>query len=292
MKVLIAGCGDVGTALGLRLAGAGHEVWGLRRDPTWLSAAPPEIQPLAADLTEPATLAALPGGLEAVAYTAAAGASTEPAYQAAYVQGLANLLGVLAARGEPIRRVLFTSSTAVYGQAAGEWVDETSPTEPPGFSGRTLLEAERVLAEGPYPGIAVRLGGIYGPGRTRLLRQVLAGEARLPAEPAYTNRIHRDDCAGLLAHLLALPAPQPLYLGVDHDPADLRDVYLWLAEQLGAPPPQAAEPGAATSPGARTRAGSKRCNNARLLASGYRFLYPTFREGYGEMIREGSGLSA
>ena len=87
---------------------------------------------------------------------------------------------------------------------------------------------------------------------------MLAGEARLPAEPAYTNRIHRDDCAGLLAHLLALPEPQPLYLGVDHDPADLRDVYLWLAEQLGAPPPQAAEPGAATSPGARTRAGSKR----------------------------------
>lgn len=285
MRVLIAGCGDVGTALGLRLAGEGHEVWGLRRDPAWLSAAPPAIQPLAADLTDPASLAVLPEGLEAIAYTAAASASTEPAYQAAYVQGLANLLHLLAARGERIRRVLFTSSTAVYGQSAGEWVDETSPTEPPGFSGRVLLEAERVLDEGPYPGIAVRLGGIYGPGRTRLLRQVLAGEARLPAEPAYTNRIHRDDCAGLLAHLLALPQPQPLYLGVDHEPADLRDVYLWLAEQLGAPPPQAAEPGASSAPGARTRAGSKRCSNARLLASGYRFLYPTFREGYGQ-IRE------
>ncbi|HYH45486.1 MAG TPA: NAD-dependent epimerase/dehydratase family protein, partial [Thermoanaerobaculia bacterium] len=257
-------------------------VWGLRRDPTGL---PAQIQPLAADLADPSSLAVLPEGLEAIAYTAAAGASTEPAYQAAYVQGLANLLEALAARGEQIRRVLFTSSTAVYGQSAGEWVDETSPTEPAGFSGRILLEAERVLARGPFPGIAVRLGGIYGPGRTRLLRQVLASEARLPAEPAYTNRIHRDDCAGLLAHLLALAEPQLLYLGVDHDPADLRDVYLWLAEQLGSPPPQAAEPGASAT-GARTRAGSKRCSNARLLASGYRFLYPTFREGYGELIEQ------
>ncbi len=301
MRVLIAGCGDVGTALGQRLAAAGHKVWGLRRDPAGL---PPEIRPLAADLTDPSSLAALPEGIEAVAYTAAAGASTATAYEAAYVQGLRNLLAALTARRAPVGRVLFTSSTSVYSQSAGEWVDETSPTQPQagpqGFAGRTLLEAEGILREAPFQSVALRLGGIYGPNRTRLLRQVLAGEARLPAAPAFTNRIHRDDCAGALAHLLTLEHPEPLYLGVDHDPADLGDVYRWLASKLGAPPPppaaiESGEPGepgepTAAEPAARTRAGSKRCSNARLLATGYRFRYPTFREGYAPLIEELRGM--
>ena len=290
MRVLIAGCGDVGTALGLRLAAAGHEVWGLRRDPAGLPAA---LRPLAADLADPAGLAALPEGIQAVAYTAAAGASTPAAYEAAYVHGLENLLAALASAGAPVARVLFTSSTAVYGQAGGEWVDETSPAEPPGFAGRLLLQAERLLQDGPFPAVAVRLGGIYGPGRTRLLRQLLAGEVRLPAAPLYTNRIHRDDCAGLLAHLLALDAPEPLYLGVDHDPADLREVYRWLARKLGVPAPRAAAPGAGeAAAAARQRAGSKRCSNARLLAAGYRFLYPTYKEGYRPLVEEMRQASA
>jgi nucleoside-diphosphate-sugar epimerase len=292
MRVLIAGCGDVGSALGLRLAAAGHEVWGLRRDPAGL---PAGLRPLAADLADPASLAALPEGIEAVAYTAAAGASTPDAYEAAYVRGLDNLLAALAALAAgaaPVARVLFTSSTSVYGQSGGEWVDEDSPAEPPGFAGRILLQAERLLQEGPFPGVAVRLGGIYGLGRTRLLRQLRAGEARLPAAPLYTNRIHRDDCAGLLAHLLALDAPKPLYLGVDHDPADLREVYRWLARKLGVPPPPVAAPGEEGAAPAHLRAGSKRCSNARLLATGYRFLYPTYREGYRPLVEEARRGSA
>ena len=108
-RVLIAGCGYVGTELGLRLAARGDEVWALRRDP---SALPAVFHQVAADLTEPAELASLPPSLDHVVYTASAGEASDAAYQRAYVVGLSNLLRAVEGRG--VRRVFFTSSTAVY----------------------------------------------------------------------------------------------------------------------------------------------------------------------------------
>jgi nucleoside-diphosphate-sugar epimerase len=277
-RVLIAGCGYVGTALGLRLAAAGSTVWGLRRSPGGL---PAPLRPLAADLAEPASLDALPPGLDAVVYAASASASTDPAYRAAYVVGLRTLLAALAEAGQRPRRVLFTSSTAVYAQSGGERVDEESATAPQHFTGRRLLEAEAELAAAPFPATVLRLGGIYGPGRTRLIESVRRGEAGCdPDRPVYTNRIHREDAAGALAHLLALPDPLPLYLGVDHEPAERCRVLAWLAAELGAPPP----PHRPDAAGGRASRSNKRCSNRRLLAAGYRFLYPTFREGYGALL--------
>ncbi|HEX2878010.1 MAG TPA: hypothetical protein VHO25_00600 [Polyangiaceae bacterium] len=115
--------------------------------------------------------------------------------------------------------------------------------------------------------------GIYGPGRRRLIDSVLSGSASYdPNRLSFTNRIHRDDVAGALAHLIDLPKPDAIYLGVDNLPASREEVLTWLAARLGAPEPKkqpANEPD--------NEAGSKRCSNARLLASGYRFSYPTFR---------------
>jgi nucleoside-diphosphate-sugar epimerase len=279
-RILIAGCGYVGTALGRRLAASDDEVWGLRRSPGGL---PPEIRPLAADLGELDSLAGLPPGLDVVIYAASAAGPTDDAYRAAYVDGLANLIQALVAGGQRPRRLLFTSSTAVYGQVGGEWVDEGSPTRPKAFSGRRLLEAEAVAAAAPFPAVVLRLAGIYGPGRTWLIDAVRRGEARCDdGPPIYTNRIHRDDAAGALAHLIALPEPDPLYLGVDCEPAERCEVLRWLAARLGAPPPAIGP--AETAGGGPRRGGNKRCSNARLLASGYRFTYPSFRQGYGAML--------
>ena len=273
-RVLIAGCGDVGNRLGRRLLEAGHEVWGLRRNVARLA---PGLQPVDADLADPASLAALPRDLTLVAYTAAADGRSESDYQTAYVQGLSNLLAALERQGQRPRRVIFTSSTGVYGQDDGSWVDETSPTEPTSFTGRAMLDAERVLAESPFPGTVVRLGGIYGPGRTRLVDQVRRGEAVCPEDgPLYTNRIHSDDAAGILAHLLAMDDPEPVYLGVDGDPADLCEVLTFLAHELGVPAPRKGK--------STRRAGSKRCSNRRILGAGYGFVYPSFREGYRGML--------
>ncbi|HEV7667478.1 MAG TPA: SDR family oxidoreductase [Thermoanaerobaculia bacterium] len=272
-RVLIAGCGYVGRALGIQLA-AEAEVWGLRRS-AGTTGQETGIRPIAADLTDPATLRDLPIDLDGVVYAASAGGSTPEAYEAAYVRGLENLLAVVAPR-----RLIFVSSTAVYGDRRGAWTDEDSPTEPDHFSGRLLLEAEKIALGGPSPAVVLRLGGIYGPGRERLIREVAEGRATRPAEPLFTNRIHREDAAGAIAHLLALERPEAVYLGVDSKPADLGAIYSWIAARLGRPEPATA---LATGEGRLAR-GSKRCSNARLVASGYRFAYPTFREGYGEMV--------
>jgi nucleoside-diphosphate-sugar epimerase len=276
-RFLIAGCGYVGTALAEGLVDEGHEVFALRRTPARASA----IHWIRADLTEIDTLRDLPPRLDHVCYLASAGGTDDRAYRSAYVDGVRYLLAAL--DGRTIRRFLYASSTGVYAQTDGERVDEESPAEPRHFSGLRLLEGERLVRRARVSTTIVRFSGIYGPGRTRLVDGVRRGEAVIPAGAAvYANRIHRDDCAGVLRHLSFLDTSAPLYLASDHDPADTATVLRWLAERLSAPPPRVGE---RRGPAERYgRASNKRVDNARLLASGYRFRYPTFREGYGSLI--------
>lgn len=268
MRVVIAGCGYVGSELARLLVAREHEVWGLRRTEDEL---PAGVRPVAADVTQAATLGGLPRQPDALVYAVSPGRRDETAYRAAYVEGLRNVLTAVGDTG----RVLFVSSTAVYGQRDGSEVDEDSPTLPSGFGGRVLLEAEAVaLAVG---GSVLRLAGIYGPGRTRLVDEVRAGTATYPPQVTYTNRIHRDDAATALATIMSLDRPAPRYLGVDDEPAPRREVLAWLAQRLGAPPPQQA-------PDERTRGGNKRCRNDRLRAAGWVPAFPSFREGYAAML--------
>lgn len=272
---LIAGCGDVGGALGLLLLRDGRKVLALRRR---VSLLPEGLLPVEADLFRPASIgAALPEGVDfdTVYYTAAAEARTEEAYRAAYVDGLRNLLGALAARR--LNRLIYVSSTAVYGQRNGEWVDEESPAEAERFQGRVIREGEERALRSGVPRVVVRFGGIYGPGREWLINLVRQKKARIPrGEPVYTNRIHRDDAAGVLRHVARLGDPAGLYVAVDREPAGLADVFRWLAARLGMPEP----PPGDDAP----ERGSKRCRSARLVESGYEFRYPTFREGYGAIL--------
>ena len=277
-RALIAGCGYVGSALASMLVDDGHEVWGIRRS---IAALPPGVRPLPLDLADPAALDTLPRGLDLVAFTATADAFTDDAYRRAYVDAPRTLLRALAAQGQAPRRIVFTSSTSVYAQSAGEWVDETSPAEPAGFSGTRMLEGERVFLDGPFPASVLRLGGIYGPGRTSVLDKVRSGAAECPPEPSWTNRIHRDDAAGALRHVLSLADAAPVYLCVDREPAELCAIYRWLAARLGLPAPPVAVDAADTRK--RTRS-NKRCSSALLASSGYAFRHPTFREGFESLI--------
>lgn len=270
-RVLIAGCGDVGNALANRLLADDCEVWGVRRQ---IDALARGVKPWRIDLTDLGSFTAPPAAFDYLFYTASADRRDEDHYRAVYVDGLRDLLSALRDAGSPLRRVFFTSSTAVYGQSEGEWVDESSVTDPLRFNGHVLLEAEAVLREGPVSGISVRLSGIYGPGRTRLVRKVWNGEAT--ATGSWTNRIHVEDCAGALHHLMRLENPEALYLGSDDEPVTISDVVTWLSAELGVPAPRAAE----------TERLNKRCRNARLRETGYQFEHPTFREGYGPIVRE------
>lgn len=287
-QILIAGCGYVGTALAAQLCDAGHRVAGLKRSAGGL---PEGVAALRADLGDAASVAAaltaLAGPIDVVVCAVAADAGDDDAYRRAYVEGQRNLYAALRGRGPLPRHAFFTSSTAVYAQNDGSWVDETSATTPHEFRAARMLEAERVLIESGMPATALRLGGIYGPGRTRLIESVRSGRAVVAAgEPRWGNRIHRDDAAGALAHLIALALtgtpPPPILIGVDDEPSDEAAVLRWLATTLRVPQPPVVD----AAPAARARGGNKRCSNARLRATGYRFRHPTFREGYAALLSE------
>lgn len=260
--VVVAGAGDVGGRLAaLRLA-CGDDVIALRRR---TADAVPGLRRLQADLGTGAGLAKLPRQARALVFCAAPDQRDEPAYRAIYLDGLRRLLDACDAD-----RVLLVSSTAVFGEDAGEWVDEDSEARPGAFNGRILLESEQVLATHPG-GIALRLSGLYGPGRDRMLRRARAGE---PGAARWTNRIHVDDAASALSHLLDLDAPQRLYLGSDNLPALEHEVLAWVRAKEGLP---------AVAPvhGAQT---GRRARNARLRLAGWAPRHPDFRSGYQGML--------
>jgi len=264
-RLLIAGCGDLGNRLAARLTG--WEVHGLRRNVSKLAAG---ILPVSADLSEPSTLGAVTGQWDAVIYTATPGERTPEGYRQAYVTGMQQLLKRVRAG-----RLIMVSSTAVFGQDDGAWVDEASPTEPQRFNGEILLDAERVAADAG--GIVIRFSGIYGPGREYLIRTVRNGPVECRREPPiWTNRIHSEDCAAALAHLLELDQPEGLYLASDARPAPRWDVLQWLAERLGVPGPIEAQDDAGQG---------KRIDANRLFESGFTLQYPDYRAGYGEILK-------
>ncbi|WP_019481932.1 SDR family oxidoreductase [Arthrobacter sp. TB 23] len=266
--VLIAGCGDLGTEAGLRFAAAGYRVIGWRRSADKL---PAEIEGVPVDLT--GELPPLPADTRIVVLATAADSRTEDAYRAAYLTATGNVLDALDRAGIDAQ-VLLVSSTAVYGGDEGEWVDESTPVAPGTATAKILASTEELLRDRRPAAIILRLSGIYGPGRTRLIDQLSSGTAVLPQEVQWTNRIHRDDAAAAIVHLTTqVGEPGPVYIGVDNEPADQGEVLEFLAAQLGVPTPQ-------VGPASTSRTGSKRLSNAALTATGFTFTYPSFREGY------------
>ncbi len=281
-SILIIGCGDIGVELGRRLHQRGHTIYGVRRRPQNL---PRFMHAIGADFMDAAELKnqLAPVVADYVIVTLTPSAFTADAYQRCFGAGTRN---ILAALGAAPKRLLFVSSTSVYHQSNGDWVGEHSATEPRQFSGRNILLAEKAVLSSRWPTTVVRFGGIYGPGRLRLIRQLQQG-GPLTASLNFSNRIHRDDCAKLLEHLLLLDAQgadvADCYLGVDSEPAPSQEVQRYLARCLGLAPGVAAED-------ARQRDGNKRCSNRRIVASGFEFDYPNYRVGY-QMVLQAEGLT-
>jgi nucleoside-diphosphate-sugar epimerase len=272
-RVLLAGCGDLGLRVARRLRERGDEVWALRRHLPVVDE--PGIRWLQADLTRPDSLAALPRTFTQLVYLPTPDRRDAAAYRAIFVDGLRHLLAPL--DGSLLQRALLVSSRAVYGAHGGEWVDEDTPPDPPGFNGAALLEAEHWLAAQPLRSVVLRLAGLYGPGRTQLFERLRAGTAQVPrVAPHWANRIHVDDAAAAICHLLALADPQTCYLGVDDTPLPLDVLHDHLAQLLGVPPPDAGPP----PPGV----GSKRLSNTRLRASGFVPHWPDARAGYAALL--------
>ena len=271
-RVLIAGCGYIGCAAAKQLHEQGHQVFGARRNTTQL---PPGVEPVAIDLLQ-GDLNAIPPKLDAVVW-AISPSPGEAGYRAAYVDGPAALLKHLQRRGDPIARAVLVASTSVWHREDGSEVNEQSPTVPNDFRGQCVLAGEKIFHDSPFPATSLRLAGIYGPGRARMLECIQQCQAAPPEHPIYGNRIWRDDAARAITHVLALTNPEPAYAVVDDDPADLRLVYAWLAEQLGVELPDAITT-------FRGRGGSKRISNQLLRSSGWQPSIPDFRAGYAKLL--------
>ena len=277
-SVLIAGCGDIGSRLATRLLDSDWQVYGLRRS---IDRLPAGVIGVAGDLFDAQRPAQWPTGqIDYLVYSAAATDHDEAGYQAAYVDGLKHTLNWLEQNGQRPKRLLFVSSSSVFGQKDGEWVDETSPAQASNYSGRIMLDAEQVALNSALAASVVRLTGIYGPGREWMLGQVRKGYRVAVDPPLYGNRIHADDAAGLLAFLLEADREgktlDDIYIGVDNAPVPLAEVVGWLRERLGV-----TEWAEETS---TRRAGSKRCSNARAKALGWEPRYSSYREGYAAIL--------
>ncbi|MGR9014855.1 MAG: NAD-binding protein [Gammaproteobacteria bacterium] len=273
-KILIIGCGTLGSELAEVLSAQGHDVTGLKRKPPQSASGP--IRYVAADISSPAELADLDSDFIEAFFIVSPDERSEQSYRAVYETGLNNLLARL-----PDTHWIMVSSTGAYAQTLGEWVDEDSVAEPDKITSRLIRQAEQRLTALNPKNIVVRFSGIYGPGREYLLRQAMQAPDIQQSPPYFTNRIHQQDCIGVLVFLLeqclAGKASAQYYLASDDDPAPIWDVMTWLAEHLHCPLPTARD-------GGNEAAMNKRCSNARLKALGYRFQYPSYKDGYLELI--------
>ena len=269
-KVLIAGCGYVGLATADLLHAAEWEVEGWTRSAesaAQLAGKPFRVR--AVDISNSAAVQAAAREFDAVIHCASSGGGGAESYRRVYLEGARNLLTELRPR-----RFVYTSSTSVYAQTGGEWVDEGSAAEPSYETGRILRATEDFVRQNG--GRVARLAGIYGPGRSALLRKLMAGEARIDAgRPRYLNQVQRDDIAAALVLLLRQPNDSEIVNVTDDEPLTQEQCYRWLAQKLDRPFPPLATPSSERKRGAS----NKRVSNRKMRALGWEPGFPTFATG-------------
>lgn len=287
MQALVIGCGYLGRRVAAQWLSRGHAVSALTRSEENAAALRSSgIEPVLGDILEPSSLRSLPTAdivLYAVGYDKRAGTDK----RRVYVDGLTNVLVRIAPW---VERFLYVSSTSVYGQDAGEWIDETSPCSPATEDGRICLAAEETiwsfLSKESNAATVVRLAGLYGPGR--LLRRIDSLRSREPiqANPeAFLNLIHVDDAARIIDELGQHGRRETHYVLCDDRPVRRREYYSRLAELVGAPPPQF------DSVAIDASRLNKRCSNARIRAElGDMFHFPTFETGLPQALASGPEL--
>lgn len=274
-KLLLLGFGDIAKRVADNSIG-NYDVTGVRRQAENY----PNVNVLQGDCGDEASMKKITEShYDFIIITMTPSEMSDQGYQQAYVKTTQVLLESLRCNNSSPELIVFVSSSSVYGQSGNEWIDECSETVPTSYSGKRLLEAESLLIQSDLNSCVVRFSGIYGVGRQRLIEQVIAGKGAEKTPVLYSNRIHSDDCAGVLHHIISryreTKKVEPIYLATDCEPSPLYDVQIWLAEQL-----DVANGKSDSKPLGKNLRSSKRCSNKKLLDSGYTFLYPTFREGY------------
>ena len=277
-SLLIIGSGDLGQRVSATLLQQHWRIGAVRRYPPESTG---RIDWFAADYTVPGSLAFARDWQPDYVLASLTPAGRDPSgYRRGFADAADNLVQGLG--DHRLQHLFMVSSTRVYAERDGGWVSEDSPLSTADERAVAIIEAERHLLQSGHPTTIVRCGGVYGAVPGRLVDKVARGQVA-PAEPRrYTNRIHRDDAAGFLTHLLlaceAGQTPASVYNCVDDNPAPAHDVESWLADTLGISVKNGAGDAAAAP------AFHKRCSNQRLRDSGYQLRYPDYRAGYSQVI--------
>ena len=266
-RILIAGCGFIGLATARLFHRGGWAVHGVTHSEESAQSLGAEEFPVSAvDLANENAVRAIGSGFDAVIHCASSGRGGAEAYRRVYLEGVRNLLAL-----NPVR-LLFTSSTSVYAQADGSLVSEASPAEPERETGRILLETEALVLNAG--GIVARLAGIYGPGRSVLLRKFFNDEAKIEGDGRrWINQIHRDDAANALFRLIT-GQYTGIYNITDDAPMVQADLYSWLANRFGRPLPPSGE----VDPNRKRGVTNKRVSNLKLRETGWQPRFPSFQE--------------
>jgi nucleoside-diphosphate-sugar epimerase len=272
---LILGCGYLGRRVASEWLSRGEVVQAVTRSAARAAQWQAEgLRPIIADVCEAASLDDLPT-VDTVLYAIGYDRSSGRSQREVAVEGLQNVLNRL--RGQ-CGRLVFISSSSVYGQTDGEWVDETFPTVPTQPGGQCCLQGERLVRDTIPTAIVLRLSGLYGP--QRLLSRIDALKAGTPLTgrpDAWLNLIHVDDAVQAVLACEVRDAAGETVLVSDNRPVLRGEYYAHLARLVGAPQPTFDELQTAK----RGSGGiNKRCDNRRLRATlGVTLRYPTFEEG-------------
>mgnify|MGYP002780627512 CR=1 FL=1 len=266
--IAVLGAGYVGRAAAMSLAAGGAAVWAVRRSAT----SGPDADGVTWCTGDVArgVIDGLPPRLDAVVLTIAPGRGDDD-YVSTYVAGARGALALARATGA---RLVYTSSTGVYGVHDGSEVTEATPLRGAGPSNDALRRAEAVLLEADdVAAVVLRVAGIYGPGRDPAARYRDPATLALGGE-AWVNLAHRDDIVRAIAHAVARDDLPRVLNCADGAPATARTICGWLAERRGVDPATLAFTG--TSAPARS---NQRVSSAALQATGWRPQWPTFRDG-------------
>ena len=274
MRVLVAGCGFVGERAADQLHAQGHEVIGLTHSGE-SAARLAGIKPWrveSGDIASRESVADLAARIhaptiDAFIHCASSGRGGADMYQSVYVDGMRHLVGAF-----PLAFALYTSSTSVYPQTGGELVDEESFAEPKRETGQLLREAEKIALAAN--GAVARLAGIYGPGRSFVLKNLLEGKAAIEGNEGQgrlLNQIHAEDAASALVHLVS-ERLRGTFNVVDDADLTQRQCLERLCRIFGIDLPPERDP----DPARKRGWSHKRVSNAKLRGTGWGLRFPSY----------------
>lgn len=269
MKVLIIGCGKLGTRLAEILNAEGHQIWALKRHPEHL---PSFINPLQGDLSYPPEIEWTVFDLIYVVISP--DQRDRLAYQELYEVKFPALVRILRNQLKPSQTIIFVSSTHIYSENQGNWINHKTEARAYDYRSQALLTAEKSLLDSNKLIRIVRFSGLYDQNATFIFNQLQAGKLENAGD--YSNRIHREDAARFLAYLTTYSGNETEFLASDNEPVKKGVLISWLADQCGLPQPQFE----------KNQISGKRCDNRSMLDSGFVLVYPNYQAGYRTLIEQ------